>query len=152
MPVPDALAHDELAAIAATETAAELLSDARAAYDGRMLLTKGYELALRYPERWLRPFSDVDLLVDDSAEAQRALLTAGFIEVGKPSIFEDIHHLRPLWRPGSTGNTCISSGPMGRNLRRKSFEECTLARNRTPRLTIASSMNVSRVALLYATM
>ena len=102
VPVPDELAQDELAAIAASETAAELLSEACAAYDGRMLLTKGYELALRYPERWLRPFSDVDLLVDDSAEAQAALLDAGFVEVGEPSIFEDIHHLRPLWRPGST--------------------------------------------------
>ena len=102
LPVPDELAQDELAAIAASETTVELLSEARAAYDGRMLLTKGYELAIRYPEPWLRPFSDVDLLVDDSAEAQRALLAAGFVEVGEPSIFEDIHHLRPLWRPGST--------------------------------------------------
>lgn len=102
MPVPDELAQDELAAIAASETARALLADARAAYDGHMLLTKGYELALRYPEPWLRPFSDVDLLVDDSAAAQEALLAAGFVEVGDPEIFEDIHHLRPLWRPGST--------------------------------------------------
>lgn len=102
LPVPDELAQDELAAIAGSATVVALLSEARAAYDGRMLLTKGYELALRYPEPWLRPFGDIDLLVDDSAEAQAALLAAGFVEVGEPSIFEDIHHLRPLWRPGST--------------------------------------------------
>jgi hypothetical protein len=75
---------------------------ARASYDGPMLLFKGYEVALRYPEPWLRPFSDLDLLVDDSRRAQAALLEAGFVEVGDPSMFEGIHHLRPLWLEGST--------------------------------------------------
>jgi hypothetical protein len=102
VPVPDELAQDELSAIAASRSAEALLADARAAYGGPMLLTKGYEVALRYPEPWLRPFGDLDLLVDDSAEAQAALLAAGFVEVGEPTIFQDIHHLRPLWRPGST--------------------------------------------------
>jgi hypothetical protein len=102
IPVPDVLAEQELFSLAASRSTEPLLRAARAAYDGRMALFKGYEVALRYPEPWLRPFTDIDLLVDDSAAAQRALLAAGFVEVGEPSVFADIHHLRPLWIPGST--------------------------------------------------
>jgi hypothetical protein len=102
IPVPAELAEHELFAVASSRSAERLLQAARDAYDGRIALIKGYELALRYPEPWLRPFSDVDLLVDDSEVAQRALLAAGFVEVGEPSVFKDIHHLRPLWIPGST--------------------------------------------------
>ncbi len=102
LPVPDQLAGHELLAIAATRGVEPMLRAARDAYDGRLALMKGYEVALRYPEPWLRPFSDIDLLVDDSAAAQRALLAAGFVEVGDPAIFTGIHHLRPLWLPGST--------------------------------------------------
>jgi hypothetical protein len=102
LPVPDELAQQELGAVASARGAEALLRRAREAFDGRLVLMKGYEVALRYPEPWLRPFSDIDLLADDSAAAQRALLAAGFVEVGEPSIFDGIHHLRPLWRPGST--------------------------------------------------
>ena len=102
IPVPDALAQHELAAIAASRSAVVLLERARGSYDGPMMLLKGFELAIRYPEPWLRPFNDLDLLVDDSARAQAALIAAGFVEVGEPSMFEDIHHLRPLWLQGST--------------------------------------------------
>ena len=31
---------------------------------------------------------------------QRALLAAGFVEIGDPALYEDIHHLRPLMAPG----------------------------------------------------
>jgi hypothetical protein len=102
LPVPDELAAHELRAVAASFGAEPMLRAAREAYDGRLALIKGYEVALRYPEPWLRPFSDIDLLVDDSAAAQRALQAAGFVEVGDPAIFHGIHHLRPLWLPGST--------------------------------------------------
>ena len=48
----------------------------------------------------LRSFGDLDLLTDDAEAAQAALLAAGFQEVFEPEIYEDIHHLRPLWWPG----------------------------------------------------
>lgn len=72
---------------------------AREAYDGRMVLMKGPEVAARYPVSTDRPFADVDLLVDDAVEAQRALLAAGFVEVGEPELYRDIHHLRPVALP-----------------------------------------------------
>jgi hypothetical protein len=77
-----------------------LLARARAAYDGRLILVKGPEVALDYREPGLRPFGDLDLLVDDAPAAQAALLAAGFGEIGEPALYEDIHHLRPLAWPG----------------------------------------------------
>ena len=102
LPVPGELAQHELGALAAVHGAEPMLRAARDAYDGRLVLMKGYEVSLRYPEPWLRPFTDIDLLAEDSAAAQQALRSAGFVEVGDPSIFGGIHHLRPLWLPGST--------------------------------------------------
>jgi hypothetical protein len=101
LPVADELAAHELRSVAGSLGAERMLRAAREAYDGRLVLIKGYEVALRYPEPWLRPFSDLDLLVEDSAAAQHALQAAGFVEVGDPFIFHGIHHLRPLWLPGS---------------------------------------------------
>jgi hypothetical protein len=77
-----------------------LLARARAAFDGPLVLVKGPEVALDYPGPRLRPFGDLDLLTDDAAAAQAALLAAGFHEVGDPALYADIHHLRPLWWPG----------------------------------------------------
>jgi hypothetical protein len=79
---------------------APVLARARDAHDGRLVLLKGPELALDYPEAGLRPYGDLDLLVDDAEAAQAALLAAGFGEIGEPEIYEDIHHLRPLAWPG----------------------------------------------------
>ena len=72
----------------------------RAAYDGPLLLMKGPEVALDYGAPGLRSFGDLDLLTDDAEAAQAALIAAGFQEVFDPEIYEDIHHLRPLWWPG----------------------------------------------------
>lgn len=99
-PVPAELAREERAAAIAALTAPILLERARAAYDGTMVLMKGYEVAARYPDVAFRPFGDLDLLVSDSRAAQRALLAAGFQEVGDPELFIDIHHERPVWLPG----------------------------------------------------
>src|SRR3954468_22184128 len=77
-----------------------LLARARAAYGGRLLLVKGPGVALDYPEPGMRPFGDLDLLVDDAPAAQAALLAAGFGEIGEPALYQDIHHLRPLAWPG----------------------------------------------------
>jgi hypothetical protein len=77
-----------------------LLARVRAAYDGPLLLMKGPEVALDYGAPGLRSFGDLDLLTDDAEAAQAALIEAGFQEVFDAEIYEDIHHLRPLWWPG----------------------------------------------------
>jgi hypothetical protein len=42
---------------------------------------------------------DVDLLADDAIAAHKALRDAGFVEIGDPSLYLEIHHLRPLSLP-----------------------------------------------------
>jgi hypothetical protein len=74
-----------------------LLTRARDAWDGPLVLHKGPEVALDYPAPHLRGFCDLDLLTDDAAGAQAALLAAGFQEVDEE---ESEHHLRPLHWPG----------------------------------------------------
>jgi hypothetical protein len=99
-PVPAELAAEEHASMMAGLAATLLLRQARAAYDGRMALMKGLEVAAHYPEPALRPFRDLDLLVDDAALAQRAMIAAGFEPVGDERLYLNIHHLRPLRWPG----------------------------------------------------
>ena len=77
-----------------------LLSHVRAACDGPILVFKGPEAAARYPSRSMRPFGDLDLLVREPRLVQRALVSAGFVEVGDEEIYRDIHHLRPLYLEG----------------------------------------------------
>ena len=99
--VPDELVVDERLAAAVTLAAELALERARAAYDGTLVLIKGLEAALRYPSPTLRPFRDVDLLVDRPWEAQRALIAAGFEPVGMDDrYYESKQHLRPLRLPG----------------------------------------------------
>jgi hypothetical protein len=100
LPVPEELAAEERLAALAVLSAPILLERARAAYDGRMLLMKGPEVAARYPNPAARFFKDIDLLVDSAEAAQRALLAAGFQVVGDPGLYVEIHHLRPLAFPG----------------------------------------------------
>jgi hypothetical protein len=64
-----------------------------------MIVMKGPEAAARWPQARLRPWKDLDLLVEDAHALQRELLAAGFVEIGDPAIYEDIHHLRPLMAP-----------------------------------------------------
>jgi hypothetical protein len=72
----------------------------RAATDAGIIVMKGPEAAVRWPQARLRPWKDLDLLVEDAHAVQCALIGAGFVEVGDPAIYEDIHHLRPLAFPG----------------------------------------------------
>jgi hypothetical protein len=99
-PVPAELCNEERRAAMAALAAPALLGRARAAYDGTLVLMKGPEAAARYPDPALRPFIDLDLLVDDAGAAWRALRGYGFEEVGDPTKYKDIHHLRPLAWPG----------------------------------------------------
>ena len=77
-----------------------LLARAREAYDGRLLLMKGAEAAVRYPDRLDRPFRDLDILVDDPDRAQGALIASGFVELGEPREYAGAQHLAPLYWPG----------------------------------------------------
>jgi hypothetical protein len=99
-PIEPLLVHDEQLAAAVTLTVPLVLERVRAAYDGPVVVMKGPEVAELYPSPRLRPYGDIDLLVNDAEQAQRALLAAGFQPVGDPRLFEDIHHLRPLLAPG----------------------------------------------------
>jgi hypothetical protein len=94
------LAADENLARASELALVPLLTRAREAWDGPLVVMKGPELGLDYPAPWLRPLRDLDLLTDDAERAQAALLAAGFQEVADPDLYVDIHHLRPLWWPG----------------------------------------------------
>jgi hypothetical protein len=98
--IPDELAHDQRRAAVAALTAPVVLGRVRGAYDGPLVVLKGPEIAARYPDAALRPYNDLDLLVPDPAEAQRALLAAGFVPIGNPRLYVNIHHERPLAAPG----------------------------------------------------
>ncbi len=116
-PVPPSLAMHERRSAALALSVPAVLARARAATDVPLLLFKGPEVAARYPDPALRMFRDVDLIAPDAAEAQRALLAAGFQEVADPDLYRDMgthapratlpprtlaaaHHLRPLKWPG----------------------------------------------------
>jgi Uncharacterised nucleotidyltransferase len=88
-----------------------LVRNIRAAYDGPLLLIKGAEVAARYPEPGLRPFGDIDVLAMDAPAAHAALLRAGFVELGDPRLYVEIHHLRPLQLPALPIPIEIHSGP-----------------------------------------
>lgn len=100
IPLTDALIADETRAAVNEMAAPAVLARVRAAWDGPLLLMKGPEVALDYGATGLRSFGDLDLLTDNAQAAQAALIEAGFQEVFDPEIYEDIHHLRPLWWPG----------------------------------------------------
>ena len=98
--IPAELLERERRAAIGALSAPLLLDRVLGAYAGELVLLKGPEIAARYPEPALRSFGDVDLLAADAPEAQAALLSAGFEEVGDPEAYRDIHHLRPLRSPG----------------------------------------------------
>lgn len=99
-PVPAELLEKERRAAIHTLAAPVLLERVRQAYDGVIVPLKGFDVAAHYPDPALRPFGDLDLLVLDAPAAQASLIAAGFVEVGDPAAYADIHHLRPLRWPG----------------------------------------------------
>ena len=98
--VPCELVEAERLAVLVSFVLPEVLARIRAACDGRLVVHKGPVLALRYPDPLLRPYIDLDLLVPDAAAVQRALLAAGFVELGNPIFYEDAPHELPLEWPG----------------------------------------------------
>lgn len=109
--VPRNLQEAERNAAILTLVAPIVLKQARDAYDRTMVLMKGPEIACRYPDAALRPFGDLDVLVPDAAEAQRALLAAGFVLAGTPEPYQDIHHVQPVRWPGSPLNVELHDRP-----------------------------------------
>ena len=99
--VPASFGMEELQAMLKAHAAREILRRTRDAYDGRIAILKGLEVATRYPDEALRPSVDLDLLVDDADEAQRAMIAAGFRAIGEfdDSYFDGLHHVRPLQLP-----------------------------------------------------
>jgi hypothetical protein len=79
--VPDGLAASERAARAAIDDARVVLERVRAAYAGPIVLLHGLEVAASYPDRALRSFGDLDLLVESEPDARAELLRAGFEEI-----------------------------------------------------------------------
>lgn len=106
----DFVAQERLAGLRLL-TAPLVLERLRAAYDGRVVVFKGPEVGTHYPDPTLRAFGDIDVFVDDATEAQRALLAAGFVEVGDPSLYVDIHHLRPVAVDGLPLSVEVHSRP-----------------------------------------
>ncbi len=99
-PVPEEMLAAERKAAVVALTAPMVLSRVREAVDEPIVLFKGLEVAALYPEPSLRTLHDLDILVRDAPGVQRRLIDAGFVEVGVPELYEDIHHLRPLQWPG----------------------------------------------------
>ncbi|MDA0168629.1 nucleotidyltransferase family protein [Solirubrobacter taibaiensis] len=94
--VPADLQTDERLSAAILLGAGALMRRVRAATDATIIVMKGPEVAAYWPQARLRPWKDLDLLVEDAEAVQAALLAAGFVEIGDPAIYENIHHLRPL--------------------------------------------------------
>lgn len=100
LPVPDEFAAAERDAVRMTLAVPLVLERIRAACDGPLVLMKGYELALRYPDPVLRPFDDIDILTEEPDAVSHALRRAGFLPAGGGDDFYDgRHHLRPLFLP-----------------------------------------------------
>jgi hypothetical protein len=95
LPLSDELLHAERVATFGALSVSALLARARESHAGRMMLFKGPLVARGYPGS-ARASVDIDLIVENAAEAQRDFIAAGFVEVDEPELFEDIHHLRPL--------------------------------------------------------
>jgi Uncharacterised nucleotidyltransferase len=94
--VPEEFVADERFAAIASMTAPVILERVASALDAPAIVLKGLECAAHYPDPLLRSYGDIDLLVQDAEKAQATLIRAGFVPVGDPTLFVDIHHLRPL--------------------------------------------------------
>src|SRR5438094_1263991 len=60
LPIPEELRAEERSAALVSLGVPLLLERIRASCDGPLVLFKGHELALRYPDPAVRPFADID--------------------------------------------------------------------------------------------
>jgi hypothetical protein len=98
--VPEALDADARMGDLAEMTSTPLLLRVREACDAPLILTKGPELARRYPEPAARPYRDLDLVTTDMHAAQSALLAAGFRPLREEPLRPGLQHLDALVSPG----------------------------------------------------
>lgn len=96
--VPRSLVEAERDASFVALSAPLVLAEVRAACAGPILIMKGPELATRYPDPALRPYGDLDLLVEDADAAHAALVASGFTP-HRDRDPETFHHLQPLQSP-----------------------------------------------------
>ena len=97
---PPTCADDERLAAAIALSAGLLMRRVRAATDATIIVMKGPEAAARWPQAAAAPVEGPrPARRGRRTRVQAALLAAGFVEVGDPAIYEDIHHLRPLALP-----------------------------------------------------
>jgi hypothetical protein len=98
--VPTEFVDDEIRSAVIFATSKAVLEQARAAYDGPLIVLKGAHTATFYPAPHLRPFVDVDVLAGDPERAHTALRGQGFVPVGfDDDYYRGLHHLRPLADP-----------------------------------------------------
>lgn len=110
-PVDPLFARERTLAHMAVLVSGGVLERIRAAVSGPLLVLKGPELAIRYPNN-ARRFGDLDVLAANAPEAQRALLAAGFVEDVDPGgIWVGIHHLNPVRFPSLPIKIEIHSEP-----------------------------------------
>lgn len=94
--VPAGIERLALGAAYASVTAAPLLERIVDILQEPVLVLKGPEVARLYPERNLRTYGDLDLLVHDLPSAERRLIDAGFAELMPGKKIEGHHHDSPL--------------------------------------------------------
>jgi hypothetical protein len=98
-PLPQILELEARMATFAMLSVRPLLDRVRSICDGKLVLMKGPEIAIRYPGS-ARAFMDIDLLVAHAERTHRQLRDAGFAEVeDENEPFRRHHHLRPLKWP-----------------------------------------------------
>jgi hypothetical protein len=110
-PVSAELRHAERHAAAVALGTEPLMRRIREATDAPMVIMKGVEAAARWPSPRLRPWKDLDLLVEDADAVQAALLAAGFVELGPALDYRDSHHLRPLGLAGAPLSVEVHARP-----------------------------------------
>ncbi len=99
-PVPAEIERLARGAAYASVTAAPLLQTVIDILQEPVLVLKGPEVARLYPERTLRTYGDLDLLVRDLPRAERMLIDAGFAELMPNRKIAGHHHDSPLGMGG----------------------------------------------------
>lgn len=94
--VPSEIERLAYGAAYAAVTAVPLLEKVIGILQEPVLVLKGPEVAALYPERTLRTYGDLDLLVEDLPSAERRLRDAGFSELMPDRKIEGHHHDSPL--------------------------------------------------------
>ena len=97
--LPPDLRKEESRAAMTALAAMAVLRRVRATCDGQLMLMKGPEVAAGYPEPRTRAYGDIDLLAEDPAGAQGALLKVGFVTLGGARDHSRAQHLDPVMHP-----------------------------------------------------